>query len=97
MAEWITDVFNVIWNWFMTALHAVLDPVVNSLTSAINTLSGWASLAVTLVTTFVPYLGFANAWAPVSLFFQLLAAYSIFWLSLVIYRSVKKWIPTLSG
>lgn len=44
-----------------------------------------------------PYIAYANAWVPVDLAITLIVSYSVFWLALVVYRSVKKWIPTVSG
>jgi len=89
-AVWVFDFLKEI-------VVTLLGSLFGALTSAISTLAGYLSDAVSLLGSYTTYLAFANAWFPVDLLFQLLYAYAIFWLALIVYKVVKSWIPFVSG
>lgn len=97
LIKWFKDSVLGVWNWFWGFVGPTISPLWDSVAATFTAITSKISTAIGYLDGLVPYLQFANAWAPVDVFFQLLGAYSAFWLALVIYRSVKKWIPTLSG
>ena len=97
LMKWAHDVFVMVWETLRDLLWAAILPLFGALTSAVAAVGDYIVLLNSALSGITPYLSFANAWVPVDLFFQLASAYSSLWLSLLIYRTVKSWLPTLSG
>lgn len=83
--------------WFRDIIWAFLSPLFEGVTTAVEYAGEFLTYLAECLGPVSDYLAFANAWAPVDVFFQCVAAYSLLWLALTIYRTVKSWIPTLSG
>jgi len=85
------------WEWLRDLIWGLLHDLFAAFSSALSSVGHYMTELVNATGSFSEYLAMANAWVPVDLFFQLLTAYSTFWLALLIYRTVKSWIPTVSG
>lgn len=84
--------------WVRDLVWAIIEPLWAGIVDAWDCVAGHAELLYTIIHDVIfPYFGFVNAWVPVDVFFQMLGCYSAFWLALVVYRSIKKWIPAVSG
>lgn len=97
LLKWFHDAIVSAWDWFVGILSALGGPLLASLGSALTTASVFIGYASTQLAVLRPYFNVVNAWFPLDLLFVLVSAYSAFWLALTIYRSIKKWIPTVSG
>ena len=86
-----------IYQWFRDMIWSYLGTIFGALGSVIATVGSYLTLLASCLGSVAPYFAFANAWVPVDVFFQLVAAYCSFWLGWVTYRVVKSWIPTVSG
>jgi hypothetical protein len=97
LTKWFKDavvaVFEWLWNW----VEPILAPYWDAVVAAMSAIAAAIASAEQHLQILSPYIAYANAWVPVDFAITLIVAYSAFWLALVIYRSVKKWIPTLSG
>ena len=97
LMKWAHDAFVLVWETLRDLLWTVISPLFGALSSAVVLVGDYIVQLNAALSGVTPYLAFANAWVPVDLFFQLAAAYSSLWLALLIYRTVKSWLPTLSG
>jgi len=97
LIKWFRDavvtVFEWLWNW----VAPQIQPYWNSLSNSLAGIDSAVNSAEQKLQVLQPYIAYVNAWVPVDFAISLIVLYSIFWLTLVVYRSVKKWIPTLSG
>lgn len=97
LMKWAHDALVAAWDWLAGIVSGLFGPLWSAVASAIQGVSamvGWLSSALSGV---AGYINFVNAWVPVDVFINCVIVYSSFWLALVVYRSVKKWIPTVSG
>lgn len=97
LVKWVKDAFAAFWEFVKAYLESHLGPLWTATAAFFTQMSTHITAAMTHLDGMTPYLEAANAWVPIDLFFQLVILYSGFWLALAIYRSVKKWIPTVSG
>jgi hypothetical protein len=90
-------IFTAVYEFFRDMIWAVLEPAMAPFKSAYLALEGFVAQLWASVEYMHPYFDFLNAWVPVDLFIQLATAYSVLWVSLFTYRTIKSWIPTVSG
>lgn len=95
--KWVKDALATAWEWIKEFLDLWLGPMWDATAAFFSQMSTHITSAMTHLDGMTPYLEAANAWVPIDLFFQLVILYSGFWAALALYRSVKKWIPTVSG
>ncbi len=97
----IFDLFKFTFLTVYEILRDLMLAIIAPLWTAVS--SAWMAIAALIAQLYAslsvihPYLDFANAWAPVDVFTQCAEAYSTLWVVLGTYRTVKSWIPTLSG
>lgn len=97
LIKWAHDAAVKIWEFLRDLVWGLLSTLFSSLASVMTTVGGYMTTAVSGLGAFTDYLAFANAWVPVDLFFQLLVAYTALAAAVFVYRTVKSWIPTVSG
>jgi len=93
----VIDAVLRVWAWFRDLMWGFLKPLFLAVYNAVDAVGAWLSAGAERLGFVADYFAFANAWVPVDVFFQLIAAYSALWLAWLVYRTVKSWIPTLSG
>ncbi len=97
LIKWFKDAAVTVFEWFWSWFEPILKPLWLAVQSAMDNMAYGIELAQNKLEILQPYIAYANAWVPVDLAINLIVTYSAFWLALVIYRSIKKWIPTVSG
>ncbi len=93
----LRDAAVAIYEWFRDLVWGLLSPLFDSVASAVEAVGAYVSTLATSLGAVSDCLAFANAWVPIDLFFQLVTVYSVLAAALFVYRTVKSWIPTLSG
>jgi len=93
----IRDGAVTVYEWFRDLVWSLLSPLFSAVSDAVSAVAVYLAMLAAALVSLAPYLAFANAWVPVDLFFQLVAAYCTLWTSWTVYRVVKSWIPTVSG
>ena len=97
LIKWFKDAAVTVFEWFWNWLGPYLNPVWMMLETAMSHVAFAVGKAEQGLQILQPYIAYVNAWVPVDTAITLIVGYSAFWLALVVYRSVKKWIPTVSG
>ena len=97
LIKWFKDAFVTVFEWLWSWIGPYLEPFWQAVQSAMDNIAYGVTLAENKLQILQPYIAYANAWVPVDVAINLIGIYSAFWLALVIYRSIKKWIPTVSG
>lgn len=97
LLKWAHDALVAAWDWVWNTLVAVSGAIWSAFSTAVSGVHAMFSYCYEHLGVVRPYFNYVNAWFPLDLFFTLVAIYSAFWLGLVVYRSIKKWIPTVSG
>jgi len=97
LTKWFRDAFVTVFEWLWNWIEPFLSPFWIAVQTAMAGIASAITIAEQHLQALQPYIAYANAWVPVDLAITLIVSYSVFWLALVVYRSVKKWIPTLSG
>ncbi|QDU58332.1 hypothetical protein Pan181_45660 [Aeoliella mucimassa] len=86
-----TALFGWVWNW----VWAYMQPAWQWVRDMLDALLQYLHFPDT--TQFLDLYAGANLWLPLDEFFQILGAYSIFWVSVVFVRYVIKFIPTIGS
>lgn len=95
--KWAHDAAVKVVEYLWELIASLFGPLWNSIASAVSSLGSYVSTMSSALQSISGYIAFINAWVPVDVFINLVIAYSGFWLALVVYRSIKKWIPFVSG
>ena len=93
----LRDAALTVLQWFWDFLVAYSSPIWGFLQTGVNAVVSKLPLLYSALSVLSPYLKFANAWFPIDVMFDLIGAYLTFWVCLVVYRTVKSWLPTVSG
>lgn len=81
--------------WITEIIDMAISAVLNQIVEAFNSLDLSAFQSVSLAS--LEYIGYANAILPVSEFVVLLSLYVTAWLTIIIIRWVKSFIPTVAN
>ena len=97
LLKWVRDAAVTVWDWIVGLVWTFLGPLWQAVCDALNAINSLIVSAKQSLSVIAPYTAAANAWVPIDLTIQCISAYMAFWLVLVTYRTIKKWIPTVSG
>jgi hypothetical protein len=97
LLQWAKDAAVAVWDFIVGMIWPYLEPLWLAVCDAFVAIHGLLATATQSLSAIAPYVAAANAWVPFDVIIQCLIAYMAFWIVLVTYRSIKKWIPTLSG
>ena len=107
LADWLPsyqDLLNYVHDALMTVINAVWAFLVATFGGIWTTARAACIAAGSIVASAVAaaqalsaYFNFVNAWVPLDVIITCAVAYSTFWASWFLYKTVKSWIPTLSG